>query len=260
MSSSLRISFPEPGIALLSIERPALRNALDRATMAALDQALRDLAARDDLYSLILQGSGGHFISGGDLIDLHGDSTEAAGRAQHDLMAGALDRLAALPCPVIAAMEGATRGGGMEVALACDLRIAASDASFAFAQINMAVTPGWGGAERLLRLIGYAHALDLLATGRVFTSSEAYSLGLLDRVCEPGQALDSALELARLFCQQAPLALRGVKAVLIAARDQDTAAARAIEAQTFARLWASADHLEATAAFLEKRPPHFQGK
>jgi enoyl-CoA hydratase/carnithine racemase len=174
-------------------------------------------------------------------------------------MAGTLDRLAALPIPVIVALEGATRGGGCEVALACDLRIAAQDATLAFAQIGMAVTPGWGGAERLFRLVGYARAMDLLLTGRALAADEALSLGLVNRVCPSGTALNEALQLAQSIAAGPPLAVRGVKDVLRGYLTLPAEQACAIERTTFGRLWASADHAEAASAFLNKRQPVFRG-
>ncbi len=246
-------------IAVITINRPQVRNALNWAAMHALADAIVRAEGDPRLRVLVLTGAGGKaFISGGDVRDLHGDISEAAGLRQHDLMSTTLERLAALPIPVIAALEGATRGGGCEVALACDLRLAAEDATLGFAQISMAVTPGWGGAGRLMALVGYARAMDLLLSGRVVGAQEALALGLVNRLCPSGEALQCALALAEQLACAPRLAVRGVKEVLRGYLTLPTEEARARERQIFAHLWASTDHAEASAAFLEKREPNFR--
>ncbi len=248
------------GIVTVRVNRPRVRNALNSEAMHALNETVTALSKRTDLTAVILAGADGTFISGGDVRDLHDDTSEDAGLWQHDLMAGMLNRLAALPVPVITAMEGATRGGGMEVALACDLRFAAADATFGFAQGRMGVTPGWGGAARLFDAVGYSRALELLITGRTFDAAEALGLGLIQRMTGPGETLDAALALAESLIDVPPLARKGIKTVLVAYRDGPRAEARALERTRFARLWASADHAEASSAFLEKRRPTFKGE
>lgn len=260
MSNSMRLNVDSQGIATLTVNRPAVRNALNREAMQALRIAVTELEETSDVQAVIVTGTEGTFISGGDLRDLHGEATEAAGLDQYDLMTDTLTRLAALPVPVIAAIEGAARGGGCEVALACDLRILAEDATLAFAQINMAVTPGWGGAERLIQLVGYARALDLLLTGRVIGGEEAVVLGLANYLCPAGRALHMAHMLAEGLANGPRLALRGIKAVLRGYLTDPPDVARARERATFGQLWASADHAEASAAFMEKREPDFKGE
>jgi enoyl-CoA hydratase/carnithine racemase len=249
------------GIGVITFNRPAVRNALNWAAMHALGEAVAQAEADESLRALILTGAGsGAFISGGDLRDLHSAVREEDGLRQHDLMAGILGRLARLPVPVIAAMEGATRGGGCEVALACDLRVAAEDATLGFVQISMAVTPGWGGALRLYRQVGYAQAMDLLLTGRILTAHEALALGLVQVLCSPGRALEAARAVAAQIGANPPLAVRGIKAVLRGYATLPEPEAAAQERAVFGRLWASADHAEASSAFLEKRPPVFRGR
>lgn len=257
----IRFKRVEQSVGVLTVNRPQVRNALDWAAMYGLAEAVEQIQKMPDLRALILAGAGEQaFISGGDLRDLHGANSEEDGLHQYDLMTDALNRLASLPFPVIAAMEGATRGGGCEVALACDLRIAGEGATLGFAQINMAVTTGWGGAERLYRLVGYSRALELLLTGQVIGAQEALSLGLINQISVDGDALTSAVTLARHIAEMAPLAAHGVKEVLQGYATLSTEQAREQERTTFARLWGSADHTEASTAFLEKRKPTFQGK
>lgn len=259
MPDPIHLELNPHGVATLTIHRPEVRNALNRDAMDALRGAVERLETTSGLRAVIVTGADGTFISGGDVHDLHADTSAQAGIDQHDLMAGTLDRLAALPVPVIAAIEGAARGGGCEVALACDLRILAEDATLAFAQVNMAVTPGWGGAERLYRLVGYSRALDLLLTGRVIEGQEAIMLGLANYMCPSGRALHMAHMLAEGLANGPTQAIRGIKDVMRGYLADLPEVARARERAIFGRLWASADHAEASAAFVEKRAPDFSG-
>lgn len=260
MSSTVQLEVGADGVGLITINRPEVRNALDPAAMRALADAVARAEATSDLRALVLAGAGGRaFISGGDVRALHGDLSEQSAFQQHDLMATTLNRLGALPVPVIAALEGATRGGGCEVALASDVRVAAEDATFGFVQVNLAVMPGWGGVARLIQAVGHAQATDLLLTGRVLDAQEALRIGLVSRLCPPGEALPTARALAGQIAGQPPLAVAGIKRVLRGYQSLPPDAARALERETFARLWASADHAEASTAYQEKRPPVFRG-
>lgn len=258
MSEGVLFEQDEHGIATITVNRPEVRNALDWEAMAAFAAAVRQAEGTPGLRALIVTGAGQQaFSAGGDLRDLHSTPTEADGLRQHDLMAGALDTLAALPVPVIAAVEGAARGGGCEIMLACDMRVAAEDVTLGFAQVRMAVTPGWGGARRLLELVGYGHAVELLMMGGALSAREAYAIGLVNRITPPGRALYGARRIARALARGPREALRGVKDVLRAHLTLPPEAARARERETFARLWASPDHAEAALAFLEQREPVF---
>lgn len=260
-SNLVQFDLESTGVAVVTINRPEVRNALNWEAMRALGRTVDRAAAQPDLRAVILTGAGGRaFISGGDLRDLHTERSEEEGLRQHDLMTGVLDGLSALPVPVIAALEGATRGGGCEVALACDLRVAATDATFGFIQIRLGLTPGWGGAKRLIDAVGYVQALDLLVTGRVLDAEEALALRLVSRLCEPGQALATARAYAERIAQAPPLALRGVKEVLHGHLTLPEDAAQARERNTFGWLWATEDHAEASAAYFEKRPPTYRGR
>ena len=159
-------------VALLTVDRPEVRNALNPGAMAEFAAAVERAHALPGLLALIVTGAGKAFISGGDVAELRTVTTEADAEKMITLMGNALDRLAALPCLTIAAMEGPARGGGCEIALACDWRVAAEDADLGFVQIRLGITTGWGGASRLYRLVGYPCALDLLTLGRVLSAPE----------------------------------------------------------------------------------------
>jgi enoyl-CoA hydratase len=261
MTPTVLLEINSHGTALLTINRPDVRNALNWETMHALRETVERLQAESEIRLVIVTGTGGKaFVSGGDLRDLHSARSEDDALRQHDLMAGTLNLVATLPVPTIAAIEGAARGGGCEVALACDLRIAASDATLGFAQIDIAVTPGWGGAGRLFDLVGYPRALNLLLTGKTLDAQEAYNIGLIDEICASGQALAAAQSFAAMLRTKPPLAVRGVKDLLHGYRSMPRDAALARERTLFARLWASEDHVEGSSAFLEKRQAQFKGK
>jgi enoyl-CoA hydratase len=236
----------ENEIATLVINRPQIRNALDLQTMrdfaAAIEHA-QDL----NLRALIVTGAGKAFISGGDLNDLHSYNTEEEARVMVTIMDDALNALESLPCITLAALEGPARGGGCEVALACDWRVAAEDADLGFVQIRLGLTTGWGGAARLQKVVGYPRALDLLVLGRVITASEAHRLGIVTHLTPPNQALKSALHIANSLHEYDRDALYAYKKIL---RSNDP---QSVEREVFPKLWMGEAHTEAVKSFAAKR-------
>lgn len=247
-------------VATLTIRRPEVRNAIDLATMDELAEAVTALEGDRSLQAAILTGAGGTFVSGGDLKSLETLEGIEAGRAMSRRMQAILLRLEGLEVPVIAAIEGYALGGGAEVALACDLRIAAADARIGFRQIAMGIMVGWGGGQRLRALVGRGRALDLLLTGDPLTGEEAHRLGVVERVVPPGKALAEAEALARRVAAQPPLAVRAIKRALYQGEGLPRERGIAYEAECFAVLWGSRDHEEAVKAHFEKRPPVFRGQ
>jgi enoyl-CoA hydratase/carnithine racemase len=247
-------------VATLTIRRPEVKNAIDLATMDELDAAAAALEADRTVQAVILTGAGGTFISGGDLKSLETLEGIEAGRAMSRKMQAILLRLEGLEVPVIAAIEGYALGGGAEVAMACDIRIAASDARLGFKQIAMGIMVGWGGGQRLRALVGRGRALDLLLTGDLVTGEEAHGIGLVERVVPSGKALAEAEVLARRVAAQPPLAVRAIKRALYRGEAMSRGAGMTFESDCFAALWGSRDHDEAVRAHFEKRPPVFRGK
>jgi len=245
---------PFDGVAQLTVSRPQVRNALDWEAMEAFGQAVEELAARQDVRALVLCGAGGTFLSGGDLRALHGAFSERDGARLSAGMTRTLERLAALPFPVLAAIDGAARGGGAEVALACDVRVMAADATLGFVQVGLGLMPGWGGAQRLLRLAGYGRALLWLTSGQVLGAKEAFRGGLVEVLAPAGAALASALELARLLAERPPQAVRAIKYALRAHLDGSPPAwSAALEQAAFPPLWADEPHRQAVERFLNRR-------
>lgn len=245
----------EEGVVVLTVDRPEAKNALNLGTIETLVEAVGGLARDPSLRGVVVTGAGGAFISGGDLKDFLRLDDAQAGRRMALRMQSVLARLEALEVPVIAAIEGVALGGGAEVALACDMRIASETSQLAFKQVSLGIMVGWGGGQRLLRLVGRARALKLLLTGMMLTAEEALRIGLVDEVVPDSQALHAALSLARRIAAQPAGAVRATKRALHHGGEMSRAEAAAFEAECFATLWGSPDHREAVAALLEKRTP-----
>jgi len=248
-------------VATITINRPNVRNAISLATMAELESVVTDLETDGEVMAVILTGSGEKaFVAGGDLKEFRSLRTVHDGRKMSLRMGNILQRLHHLEVPVIAAINGDAYGGGCETALACDLRLAAPHARLGFRQIVFGVTPGWGGGQRLMRLVGQSKALELLLTGATLTADEALAIGLIDRVVAEGNVLDAAHQLANQIAGRAPLAVRYIKRALARGADMPLDAAIAFEAELFSVTWGSEDHWEAEQAFWNKKAPQFKGE
>jgi enoyl-CoA hydratase len=248
----------EEAVAIVTIDRQEAMNALDVATLTELRDRLRELAADDAARAVILTGAGEKaFVAGADIKYMSGldvDSAREWGALGHD--AGRL--LETMPKPTIAAINGFALGGGCELALACDLRYAASGARLGQPEINLGIIPGWGGTQRLARLCGLGVAKELIFTGRIVAAEEALRIGLVNAVHDP--VLDKAREVGTLLASKSPLALRLMKELANRALAGDHAANLDAEGQTFGELFSGDDAKEGLAAFVEKREPRFLGR
>lgn len=248
------------GVVTLVINRPQVHNAVSLATMAELERVLDWLEADAGVAAVILTGAGERsFVSGGDLKDFEQITTHEAAAAMSRRMQLITGRLRALPALVIGAINGDCLGGGCEVALGCDLRIVSDAAHFGFKQVNLGITPAWGGRRRLVRLVGRARALTLLLTGELIDAAEALRIGLADWVVESGRVLETATALAREVARNPRMAVRAIKRMVNEDDCSDDEDAREFEADLFARTWISADHQEALDARKERREPRFKG-
>jgi enoyl-CoA hydratase/carnithine racemase len=235
-------------VATITIDRPGSRNAIGLATIGQLDEALDEVAAMP-CSVLVLRGAGDRaFISGGDLKELSAIRDEAGAIAMASRMRRLLDRLSTFPLPVIAAINGHALGGGAEVAVACDIRLAAADVKIGFTQVKLAIMPAWGGAERLAELIGRSRALLLVATGRIVDAAEALRLGLVDDVVDRVEFDAACRRLAEEFAQLSPEAARSIKSVIASARPHDHPHLQEAAVQAFAGLWVADAHWDAAAA------------
>lgn len=249
----------EDQIAILRVNRPQARNALDWAAQEAFATVVSAVAQDTAVRILIITGTGPEaFVAGGDLKELSQYPESAAGERLNRVMGNALAQLTELPIPVIAAVNGDAIGGGCEIVTACDLCLAAAHAHFSFAQVKVGLTTGWGGTARLVQQIGQSRAMELLLTSRLFDVQEALQLGLVHRVVAPDEdVLTTARRWAAELVQLPRSALAETKALVIQASQERLREAYQLEAERFVALWPQADHLEAMQAFVEKRKPIF---
>jgi enoyl-CoA hydratase len=245
-------------IATVTINRPDKLNALNDAMMRELGAITEELAAHDGVGAIVITGAGRAFVAGADISRLAAAETgdlERFSRAGQALFR----RIELSAKPMIAAVNGFALGGGCELALACHIRIASTQAKFGLPEVKLGLIPGYGGTQRLPRLVGRGAALQLILTGDPIDAAEAARLGLVNAVVEPGALLDAARAMAAAMLRNAPVALaRAIEAVDVGL---DTAIEDGLrlEARLFGSLEATADMREGTRAFLEKRPPVFRG-
>ena len=236
-------------IGVLRVQRPEVHNALDWESMQSFSKLVKQAHKSKELRALIVTGEGRSFVSGGDLKVLADYPKRRHGLRLSRIMSRALERLKALPIPTIAAINGPARGGGAEIAVACDLRVIAENADIGFVHSQLGITTAWGGARYLLQLVGYPKALDMLATGRVLKPQEALSLGLVDEIVAKGGALESAKAIARQMGAHPREAVQAAKRLLKFAIAYPGAANLA-ESQVFASLWDSDYRRKAVEKFL----------
>jgi methylglutaconyl-CoA hydratase len=259
MTTPLLMSITD-GVATLTLNRPEALNALSRALAAELLAVLRDLAVRPDLRVVVLRGAGERaFCTGADLKERATLTPEERG-AHTALIAAAAEALAALPVPVIAAIRGYTLAGGLELALASDIRLASDDAIFGLTEVRIGIFPGAGGPVRLPRVVGPGKARELIFSGRRIDAHEALACGLVERVAPTAELNGAVAELAEQIRAAAPLAVRAVKQALGRALDVSERDALAYAEQVRRPLDATRDYAEGLAAFAERRPPRFTGE
>ncbi len=248
------------GAAILTVDRPEAMNALDLEHLEALRDRLAELAADDEARVVVLTGAGEKaFVAGADIKYMQGLDVLGA-RRWGELGHECGNLLETMPKPTVAALNGFALGGGCELALACDLRLASTNARLGQPEINLGVLPGWGGSLRLARATSLGFAKELVLTGRQVGADEALERGLVNAVYEPDELLPKARELAATLATKSPLALAYAKEAVNLALQGDHRANLATEARLFAMLFSSEDQSEGMAAFAEKRPPEFTGR
>jgi len=246
-------------VALVTVNRVEKHNALDRATLVELDAAVAALAADGGVRALVVTGAGDRaFVAGADIAELA--ALDAPGAlAISRLGQGAFDRLAAFPRPVIAAVNGFAFGGGCELALACHIRYASPNARFGLPEVKLGAMPGYGGTQRLARLVGLGRAVELMATGDYVDAEEAYRIGLANRVLPQAELVAACVALGEKIAAHGPLAVAAALETAVRGREMALADGLALEAARFGELAATHDWREGMEAFLEKRKPGFRG-
>jgi enoyl-CoA hydratase len=255
--SNIRVDISE-SIATLTIDRPAVKNALNLETVQECHAALAELAANAEVGVLIVTGAGeSSFVSGADINDIRARGLQDGLAAINSSLFAALEKF---PRPTIAAINGYALGGGCELALACDIRVAADTAKFGQPELGLGIIPGAGATQRLPRIVGMGWAKHLVLTGEIIDAKQALEIGLVSAVMPASQLHVRARELGKKVLRQGPLAARLAKLALNASSSVDVDSGLLIETLAQAICYDSDDKQEGTAAFLEKRKPKFTGK
>jgi enoyl-CoA hydratase len=248
------------GVAIVTVNRPEAMNALDVEHAEALRDHLEDLAADPEARVVLLAGSGDKaFVAGADIKYMQSLGVLEA-RRWGELGQDCANLLETIPKPTIAAINGYAFGGGCELALACDIRLASATAKLGQPEVNLGIIPGWGGSQRLPRIVGLGFAKEIVFTGRAVSAKEAHEWGLVNQIYEPGELMGEALKLAHELAKKSPLALAYAKEATNLYLTGEASAHMETELRLFAMLFSSEDQKEGMAAFAEKREPQFRGR
>ena len=250
----------ENEIAVVTINRPKSLNALNSETLAELNTCLAEIEGRTDIKVVILTGSGSKsFVAGADISEMV-NATPAEGRAMGLLAREAFGRLENMPQVTIAAVNGFALGGGCEISMACDIRVAAENAKFAQPECGLGILPGFGGTQRLARLVGKGRAKEMIFTCDMIDAQDAYRIGLANHVVPQEELLDYFKALAGRIMKNAPYAVSLAKQVINSGADMDLDNGLKLEANIFGLSFSTEDKKEGMTAFLEKRPAKFENK
>jgi len=246
-------------IGYLTLNRPQFLNALNHAVLQELNDLLDQVKVDDGVEVLIISGAGKAFVAGADIKEM-ASKTALEARAFSALGHTVMSKLENLPQPTIAAINGYALGGGLELACACDIRIASVKAKFGQPEVGLGIIPGFGGTQRLPRLIGKGFASEILYTGAIFDSERAMEIGLVNEVVQPEELLKSVEQLAGKIINNGKLAVQLTKSTQINGLDMDLDSALAHEKEVFALCFSTEDQKEGMQAFVNKRKPNFVGK
>jgi enoyl-CoA hydratase len=250
----------EPGVYVLSVNRPKALNALNAQTLDELAQAIASVAQDTAARALLITGAGDKaFVAGADIAAMQAMSALEA-QAFSEKGQRVMQAVEALPIPAIALVNGYALGGGCELALACDWIIASERAVFGQPEVSLGIPPGFGGTQRLARIVGRARSLELVTTGRTVKADEALRIGLVNEVVPVDQLMSKGRAMAQLIAAKAPVAVRVAKQAVQRGLDLDLANGCVLETSLFAFAFGTSDRKEGMTAFLEKRPAKFEGK
>jgi len=249
----------EGHVAILTISRPKSLNALNAMVLIELGQAIDMISENADVYVLVITGDGKSFVAGADINEMK-DYYSEEGHAWGELGSSVFKKIDQMKKPTIAAVNGFALGGGCELAMACDIRIASENAKFGQPEVSLGITPGYSGCVRLPRLIGIAKAKELIYTGDYISAGEALKIGLVNKVVPFEELIDTAMEMAGKIASKAQIAVRYSKIAINKGIETDIDTAIAFENQIFALCFATKDQKEGMNAFVEKRTPIFELK
>lgn len=250
----------ENGIATIAINRPKALNALNLATLTELKDVVEKIAVDKAVQVVVITGAGEKsFVAGADIVEM---STKNAveGRVWGQVGQNIFTEIENLPQPVIAAVNGFALGGGCELACACDIRYASENAKFGQPEVGLGITPGFGGTQRLTRVVGRGHAKELIYTASIIDAQEALRIGLVNKVVPQAELMDAVMKVAKTITKKAPVAVQLAKAAINRGINCDVVTGISYEAEVFGLCFATADQKEGMKAFIEKRKPTFEGK
>ena len=246
-------------IGYVTINRPKALNALNMDVLKDLYAAFTAIEADENVKAVILTGEGKAFVAGADIAQMS-QLNALEGREMMIMGHKVMNLIEAVEKPVIAAVNGFALGGGCELAMACDIRIASEKAKFAQPEVGLGIIPGFGGTQRLARLVGKGMAKYMIMTAEMISAAEAYRIGLVEKVAAPEELMDEAVRVAKTIASKAPIAIATAKTAINNGFDMDMKSASKFEIETFTAAFGSEDKTEGMAAFLEKRAPEFKNK
>ncbi len=250
----------EDGIAKVTINRPEALNALNTEVYAELSALFTNIEKDREVRVVIIAGSGKKsFVAGTDVAEMQ-SKTNVTIREIQTLVREVLEKIEKLPRPVIAAINGFALGGGLELAMACDLRIASENARLGQPEINLGIIPGGGGTQRLTRLVGIAKAKELVYTGDMVDATTAHNIGLVNKVVPPDDLMAEVERIAQKIAEKGGVALSLAKAAISGGSNMDLSSGLDLEMQCFALCFATEDQKEGMSAFMDKRKPQFKGR
>jgi len=246
-------------IAVLSFNRPKVLNALNSEVLKELDIAIDEIKNDNNIYVLVITGVGKAFVAGADISEMR-DMNAEQGRLFAELGSKIFRKIELMEKPVIAAVNGFALGGGCELSMCCDIRIASEKAKFGQPEVGLGIPPGFAGTQRLSRLVGTAKAKELIFTGNMIKADEAYRIGLVNNVTEVDNLMDEVMKMATKIASNAQLAVRYSKTAINRGIETDFETGNEIEKALFGISFATNDQVEGMTAFLEKRKPNFENK
>ena len=246
-------------VRVIKINNPEALNALNTAILKELDAAFTEVAEDNGILAVVLTGEGRAFVAGADISEMKSKNA-IEGEIFGKLGASVFRKIELLPKPVIAAVNGFALGGGCELAMSCDIRLASAKAKFGQPEVGLGITPGFSGTQRMPRLIGMGKAKELIYTADIIDAAEAYRIGLVNHVYEPEALMEEAIKMAEKIASKAPIAVKNSKEAINRGIQTDMDSAVAIEAYLFGLCFASEDQKEGMTAFFEKRKANFQNK
>ncbi|GAA0181083.1 short-chain-enoyl-CoA hydratase [Clostridium sediminicola] len=246
-------------VGILTINRPSALNALNTETLKELDHAIDEMDKNEEIYVVVITGAGKAFVAGADIAEMK-DLSPEKGRLFGELGLKIFRKIELMEKPVIAAVNGFALGGGCELSMSCDIRIAGEKAKFGQPEVGLGITPGFGGTQRLSRLVGIGKAKELIFSAKIINANEAEKIGLVNQVVSQDEVLNEAVKLAQKISSKGQIAVRYSKSAINRGIETDIETGMIIEKDLFGLCFANEDQKEAMAAFIEKRPAMFKNR